>query len=677
MKAMKRSNQGSHQRLRRALMALLLVALAGLVGLYLLGRQGAPGEPSDEAQGRPPATDAAGRASDEAQRAENVVASSDAFDFTQSLEGKPVFSVHGDRFRTTREGKVELEGVRFQIYRDATSYSVASDTAAYDTNSQEALLTGNVRLTGGAMEIASGKLQLSRGGKFLVAEGPIALRQGAYWTGEATALEFDVALDLMTMRGPVSIAGQLPGAEAMTVTAGKIVLDRTGRVLRAKGAVTASRGASHFESDEAELFLAEDGETPAMLILDGALTGSYLPAPESADAGGAAPERVDFRGAKLTVQFGAAGVSEPREMSLEGRGKILALIESVDGETIHGLASRALWMQLEGGRPRTAQSTEPVYFAEYRRGVEEAQRSGRADRADAEFGPAGGIARVVLAGGVTLTDPGFRGWGEQALFDLAAGRSELLGEPARTESPSGDLAAPHIVYSQKTGLLTADRGVRGVLKRGGGKAVAGVGFRGDQPIEFQADEAIFTESPRGFFLKGKVRAWQGRSLLLANQVHGEETEERLSAAGSVRTMIELKQRATGAAAAGSAVPAPAMTEVVADLLTYRRQEASVTYTGGVRLQQGTRTLTCDELIAELDDAQQMRRMTGKGKVELRDAADGRRIQAATAAYDVAAESIELLGTPVTIRDDSGASLTGKRAIYDLKTGAARLAGAAP
>jgi lipopolysaccharide transport protein LptA len=225
--------------------------------------------------------------------------------------------------------------------------------------------------------------------------------------------------------------------------------------------------------------------------------------------------------------------------------------------------------------------------------------------------------------------------------------------------------------------LTADRGVRGVLKRGGGKAVAGVGFRGDQPIEFQADEAIFTESPRGFFLKGKVRAWQGRSLLLANQVHGEETEERLSAAGSVRTMIELKQRTTGAAAAGSAVPAPAMTEVVADLLTYRRQEASVTYTGGVRLQQGTRTLTCDELIAELDDAQQMRRMTGKGKVELRDAADGRRIQAATAAYDVAAESIELLGTPVTIRDDSGASLTGKRAIYDLKTGAARLAGAAP
>ena len=688
---MKRSGQGSYKHLRRGLLGLLAVALAGLAGLYLLGRQGAPDDAGDEVTAKPAATDPAGRASEAAQRAENVIASSDAFDFTQSLEGQPVFSVHGDRFRTTRDGKVELEGVRFQIFRGATSYSVASDSAAYDTNSQEALLTGNVRLTGGELAMDSGQLQLSRGGKFLVAEGPIALRHGAFWKGQASALEFDVALDLLTLRGPVNMAGEQPGAEPMTITAGKVVLDRSGRVLRAKGEVTAGRGASHFSADEAELFLAEDGETPAMLILDGALTGTYIAAgaiPASAppampvetavaaDASVAA-DRVDFRGAKLSVQFGPAGVGDPREMSLEGRGKILALIESVDGEIIHGLASRALWMQLEGGRPRTAQSTEPVYFAEYRRGVAEAQRSGRADRATAEFGATGGISRVALAGGVTLTDPSFRGWGEQALFDFEGERSELLGEPARTESASGQLAAPHIVYARKSGLLTADRGVRGVLQRGSGSAVAGVGFRGDQPIEFQADEANFTDSPRGFFLKGKVRVWQGKSLLLANQVHGEETEQRLSAAGSVRTMIDLnKEGAAKATAVPAAVAAP-MTEVIADLLTYRRQEASVTYTGGVRLQQGTRTLTCDELVAGLDGAQQIRSMVGKGGVVLRDSADGRTIQAATAAYDVAGESIELNGNPVTIKDDSGASLTGKRALYDLKSGSARLAGAAP
>jgi lipopolysaccharide transport protein LptA len=669
---MRRTNSGSHKGLRRGLLGLLLVVLAGLVGLYLLGRQGAP-DPTDDGAARPSST--ATEASSAAERAENVIASSDAFDFTQSLEGKPLFGVHGDRFRSTRDGRVELEGVRFQIYRDATSYSVASDTATYDTNSQEALLTGNVKLTGGELEIASGKLQLSRGGKFLVAEGPIALRHGAHWTGAASALEFDVALDLMTMRGPVTMSGQIPGTEAMAVTAGKIVLDRSGRVLRAKGEVTASRGASQFSSDEAELFLAEDGETPSMLILDGALHGSYIPA-SSPEATGA-PERVDFRGAKLTVQFGAGGTSEPREMSLEGRGKILALLESVQGETIHGLASRALWLQLENGRPKSAQSTEPVYFAEYQRGVDQPLRSGRADRADAEFGPTGGISRVALAGGVTLTDPKFRGWGENALFDFAAERSELVGAPARTESASGEFTAPRIVYARKTGLLTADQGVRGVLERGGGKAVAGVGFRSDKPIEFQADEAIFTDTPRGFFLKGKVRAWQGKSLLLANQVHGEETEERLSAAGNVRTMIDLESRKPESGSAAPGTGSGMMTEVIADLLTYRRREASVTYTGGVRLSQGTRTLTCDELVAGLDEAQQMRTMTGTGKVLLGDSAEGRTIQADRADYDVAAKKIELNGNPVTIKDDSGASLAGKRAIYDLESGSARLVGTAP
>jgi lipopolysaccharide transport protein LptA len=120
-----------------------------------------------------------------------------------------------------------------------------------------------------------------------------------------------------------------------------------------------------------------------------------------------------------------------------------------------------------------------------------------------------------------------------------------------------------------------------------------------------------------------------------------------------------------------------MTEVIADLLTYRKSEATVTYSGGVRLSQGTRTLTCDELVATLDDAQQMKSMVGTGKVALRDTATSRSIQAATATYDVRAESIELLGSPVTIKDDSGASLAGKRAIYDLKSGSARLVGEAP
>ncbi len=673
---MKSKSSGSFEGLRRGLLALLLVALGGLAGLYLLGRQGAPGKETPvPGMGSKSPSEAAAKA---AAQAEDVVASSDAFDYTQSIEGKPVFSVHGDRFRTTKEGKVELEGVRFEVFREAVAYSVASDAATYDSNSQEALLTGNVKLAGSGMKIESGRLQLSRGGKYLSAEGPIALHHGEFWSGTATALTFDVALDLLTMRGPVAISGQPPGADPIAVHARRIVLDRTGRVLRARGKVSASQGASHFESKQAELFLAEDGETPAMLVLEGALTGTYASAREDKPG-----EVVDFRGANLTVQFGAGGISEPRAMSLAGRGKALAHLQSTAGEVIHSLASRELRMELAEGHPKSAQSTAPVYFEEYRRGVDQPDRTGRADRADAEFGESGGLTRVVLAGGVTLTDPKFRGWGEQALFDLAEGRAELVGEPARTEGESGELAAPHIVYARKTGLLTADRGVRGVLKRAGGTvgAVAGAGFRGDQPVEFQADEAIFADAPRRFLLKGKVRAWQGKNLLLAGQLHGDEAEERLSAAGGVRTLVALQQGARSPAAGPASgtppVPPPApMTEVISDLLTYRKSAGTVIYTGGVRLSQGARTLTCDELVAELDGTQQVRRMSGSGKILLRDSTAGRSISGSAAVYDVAAASIELSGDPVTMKDDTGATLSGKRLLYDLASGSAHLAGAA-
>ena len=72
----------------------------------------------------------------------------------------------------------------------------------------------------------------------------------------------------------------------------------------------------------------------------------------------------------------------------------------------------------------------------------------------------------------------------------------------------------------------------------------------------------------------------------------------------------------------------------------------------------------------------MKSMRGTGKVRLRDTLAGRSIEARTATYDVGAESIELRGEPVTMIDDTGATLKGKRALYDLKSSSARLAGAA-
>src|SRR5688572_5197288 len=122
-------------RIRRYLLVGLILGVSALVGLYLLGRQGVEPEIT-EAPPPPPV------------RTADVVAASDAFDFTQSIEGEPVFSIHGDGFSTGRDGRVELAGVRVEIFREGTRYAVASDRATYDPNTKEAVLTGGAKLEG-------------------------------------------------------------------------------------------------------------------------------------------------------------------------------------------------------------------------------------------------------------------------------------------------------------------------------------------------------------------------------------------------------------------------------------------------------------------------------------------------------------------------------------------------
>ena len=139
----------------------------------------------------------------------------------------------------------------------------------------------------------------------------------------------------------------------------------------------------------------------------------------------------------------------------------------------------------------------PVHFAEYRRGVEEAVRSGRADTGRIEFGADGGVARLGLSGGVVLTAAEFKAWGDRALFDVPTGRAEILGPTARTESARGDLAAPHLVYVRSTGVLTATGGVRAVLRQATGDALGGLGWSASEPVQVEAAEATLTDRPPG------------------------------------------------------------------------------------------------------------------------------------------------------------------------------------
>src|SRR6185503_8297023 len=87
---------------------------------------------------------------------------------------------------------------------------------------------------------------------------------------------------------------------------------------------------------------------------------------------------------------------------------------------------------------------------------------------------------------------------------------------------------------------------------------------------------------------------------------------------------------------------------------------------------GLRTLHSKELTVELTAKGQARRMIVTGSVKLEAPAEGRTITAERADYDVESRRIVFRGSPVTLNDKKGGTLSGQQAVYLMETGKVRV-----
>jgi LPS export ABC transporter protein LptC len=648
------------QRLRRAILGALALALAGLGALYWLGRQGAPQPAPEEPVDDPVLVGAK----------EGAVAASEGFEFEQQVDGKPVFRIAGDRFRADKEGRVELDGVRLDLYREGEPYRVTASRAIYDPETREAQLLGGVEIAGGdGFTLATEALDLAAGGNELVSRGPVRLAQGAGRTGSGSRIRMSFTRDTYVLEGPTRLqAAAHSGSPAVDLRAERIAVSRREHRIRAEQDVVLNRGGDRIACQQLALHYAPDDTTlrtaQARFLVEGRIAGA--PAPEgTADEGW-----VDFRAKEATLEFEGDPARAVRLALESERGEQVRLLSPGEAGTMREIAARYLVATLADGRPVSAQGFQPVYFAEYPVGEpDQPIRVGRADQVEVGYDGAGRPTRLTFVGRVSFRDRNLEGSGERGYFDLEGGQAELFGERVRLASERGELFAPHVTWDRRTGLMTADGGVQAQLEPGAARLVAGAQAGARGPVRVEAREAIFRESPRGFLFRGAVQAWQGESVLFADQLRGEEPEQRLSAAGGVKTLWRRE-------AAGAAAGAPT-TEVRSDTLAYRRTERSLTYAGAVRLLEEGRTLRADELAAELGEEDRIRRMVATGSVRLEDPADGRTVEGDRADYDAEARTATVEGDPVVLRDRQGTTIRGPRLLYDFAAGSARMLAALP
>jgi len=278
-----------------------------------------------------------------------------------------------------------------------------------------------------------------------------------------------------------------------------------------------------------------------------------------------------------------------------------------------------------------------------------------------------------VRGDVKVNDPG-RGQLAAARAVVTPDRTDAYGapnDPVRLDSPRGNLRAPQITYTRSEGFAHATGGVEATLPPGKGNPMESTPLAGnDQPVQVQAEEAFWREQPQAFAFKGKVRAWSGDRVLRADQLRGDNDTQQLAASGSVQTLWFLpppKAEAGAPAAVG-----PRQVRVDAGTLLYSDRDHRLVYGDGVKVVDGLRTLNSKDLTIDLTVKGQARRMLATGDVKLEAPAEGRTITAQRADYDVESRRVVFRGSPVTLVDKKGGTLSGKQAVYSMETAKVRV-----
>lgn len=646
----------------RWLLLLAFLAVGGaVVGLYMFGRAGRPApQPLDDGAGQVPEGE--------------ITLVGEGFEFTHTEGARRVFKIRGESVRADRAGTVYLDGVGLTLYDESgTAYEVASEAATFNRETREARLEGDVVLRGpGPTELATAGVDLRQRGELLVSTAPVRF---AYQdlVGRADRLRVFRPDDLYVLAGDVRVESREGIEPATRLTSQQLVFERPRHQVRAEGAVEIARGGDLLRAFRVAAYLDEQDEQMIYVRARGDVSGRVA----AEDGGRRRP--VTYHAQAVSLLRDPQGV--PQSGELEGaRGRPVRIDAPTPDGTVQRLSAGFATVGFRDGQMASAEAFNAPRLVELapgggRRVLREL--SGR--RLEAAFGPDGRLSTMRADESVRYRDEKLRAAADRARFDLATGKGTLTGDPVHLSTDRGEVYTPSAEYHQESGLVEAHEGVRALIEEAAEMGLGGTPFaEGEGPVRVEAREGFFRDDPRGVLFRGEVRAWQGKNLLLSDELRGDQpgtAAERLTASGSVRTVWVPEEEEARPRPAEPAGGGPL--EVTSRTLRYAKADRELIYEGEVRAEQDQRFLECRRLVVELSAEGEAERMTCTGAARLDDRRAGNRARGEVAVYDLASRTITLTGEPVTLTKADGATVAGGRVVYSLDTGTAKVVGAAP
>ena len=286
----------------------------------------------------------------------------------------------------------------------------------------------------------------------------------------------------------------------------------------------------------------------------------------------------------------------------------------------------------------------------------------------------GGWSQMDLQGSVNLKEADRSGQAEHAVF-VRATQTALLTGKAVARDATTETQAPRITFSQATGEIHAEGGVRSTDFSAKGSAVE----LAPVPVNISSSSMQGNAKTGRAVYTGNARLWQGDSVLEADSIELLRETKVLNAAGNVRTVFpQTASPSSGQNLSAQATPKrPKLWHVTAGTLTYRdaegrahleknvvAQSAEQTMRGSAVDLYFTRSGNLGATMANVPPgAQQVSRAVGSGGVMVEQGT--RKAIADRGEYSSADGKFVMSGGNPTIYDASEGTTTGRQLTFFL------------
>ena len=539
-----------------------------------------------------------------------------------------------------------------------SSATITSDECLYDPDREEALFSGNVHVvTDDGFELRTESLEyLGRQGR-VRSEVDVQFERGSS-EGRARGAEYRTAGDVLELKSEVWLRfGGEDGKPVTEIESGRARGSRQTRVVNFGGGVEVRQGARVLRSKRLQLHLDEELEnlTRAAAIEEvdvltrggGDLAGVELPPGGERRLrsrrlnmdfrpGGVLRQAVAINRAVLEVRPGPGDPPEKRriagrqiQFSFDAQGRLLQVVSHSGGPRPH-LEVLPVVLTSEPVRPGEGvpRRVECRYFRW-------------------KLDPVTGALRTALfREKVSFTEPGRKGWAEQAVFDEQAQQLRLSGGAPRIvdDEDGSELQAQEIEVATDTRGVVAVGGVRHAIRRGGEGTEGGM-LAGSEPAVLVCRRFEYDAQQRKAWYRENALLRSGRDEVRAPlivMVDPGPGRRRLQATGGVVSLLHPRS-------SSEAEEEPASVNTRSQEMVYEEVAGRILYTGDVEIRQGDIVTRSPEAVVTLSEGgDDVEKIVAGEPVEVRQGA--RRAEGRVGTYTPGNETMILEGDEVVLQD---------------------------